>query len=87
MEEGTIKLFHSDYDYAPVFVFDEYGNKLMSGDNSHNSGYEDYARGYAEGSGLELLSIGIYEDSDLIEKEELLKEYGIYEEYLEMLRF
>lgn len=87
MEKETIKLFESDYDYAPVFVFDERDNKVFSGDNMHNSGYREYARGYADALGLEVLRIGLFEDRDLIEHEKTLKEYGIYEEYLEMLNF
>lgn len=90
-KDGEVYIFHnSNYDdYSPVLVMTHKGEILITGDNIHSEHYEEYAQGYAKGSGSELIYVSYnsweFSFGEAIKYRKLLEKFG-YESFLEDIK-
>lgn len=77
-----VTLIYGHDDYAPVLVHSSTKGIVFSGDNIHDTGYKEFAEGYAKALGTSYQKVYIEDTEDLNKIKEFLSDIGEWERFL-----
>ena len=78
-----VTLFYGYDDYSPVLVHSSKKGVVLSGDNIHDTGYREFAEGYAKALDTSYQKVYIEDMDDLNKVKEFLSDIGEWERFLE----